>query len=771
MKTPSVFKPESPSEVVVSEKDGRAMDYTLAIVDEGLLDLTRFETPDPWTAMNATEALGVNTWDMYDEVIGKFSGKLEAEIKLGGDGMQMDREKSPKANRFTPVVRVLGPFHLKKGASAKHRIKLPAYYGSVKLMLVASSAEGAWGSSDKTVEVKNPLMLLTTLPRVISPGEEIDLPVNVFAFGKALSNVQINVSTDKNFTLLNGSGKSLRFSKEGDQVVFFRLRAGTNPGTGKIKVTATSGNDKAGSETLLEIRSPNPQITEVQDIYLAPGGVYTGTIQALGMPSTTTASIELSGMPAIDLTKRLNYLSSYPHGCLEQITSSALPQLFLAKLVDLNENDLKKTTNHVKSVVRRLNEYQHAGGGFTYWPGLTYADEWACSYAGHFLAEAKQNAYTVNEELLKRWKRYQKSQADLWRPDEKNANDFGINQAYRLFTLALAGDADLGAMNRLREYSGLSQESAALLAAAYAQAGQKSVALGLLRKPLSAKEKARHFQLTYGDETRDEAIRLWVLSRLGLRQEASLLARRIAEKLGKDQWMSTQSTSWCILAMSEFYQNRGAKRIDASIELNGKSEKLFSNKPLVSKQIPLDKQGRQFIKLSNPNKSELFTRVITSGVPGTDYQVPAKQGKLKMTVNFSDLSGKPIAINKIKRGTDINITVMVTAAAGSKPGNDLALTMMMPSGWEIENNRVSGMDASVSGNDFTWQDIRDDRVMTYFGMQGGSTKVFRFRINAAYAGKFYLPAWTCEAMYDNTYTCNTASGKVEIEAPDERAIQ
>ena len=771
MKTPAVFRPESPAEIVVSEKDGRAMDYTLAIVDEGLLDLTRFETPDPYTAMNATEALGVNTWDMYDEVIGKFSGKLEAEIKLGGDGMLMDREKSPKANRFTPVVRYLGPFHLKKGESAKHSIKLPAYYGSVRLMLVASSAEGAWGNSEKTVEVKNPLMLLTTLPRVISPGEEIDLPVNVFAFGKGLSNVQIQVKTDKQFSLLAGSTKTLRFDKEGDQVVFFRLKAGNQTGTGKITVSASAGNEKAGAETLLEIRSPNPLITEVQDIYLAPGGVWTGTIAATGMPSTCEARIELSGMPAIDLSKRLNYLSAYPHGCLEQITSSALPQLFLAKLVDLTDKDQKKTNNHVKSVIRRIGEYQNASGGFAYWPGLNYADDWACSYAGHFMAEAKLNAYTINEEVMKRWKRYQKSQADLWRPNEKQKYDNGMMQAYRLFTLALAGDADAGAMNRLREYKNLSQEAAALLAAAYAQTGQKEAALALLRKPANPQNPGAHYGFTYGDETRDEAIRLWVLSRLELRQEASLLARRVAEKMGKDQWMSTQSTSWSILAMSEFYRNRGAQRIDANIEMNGKNEKLFSNKPLVSKLIPLDKQGSQFIKLSNPNKSELFTRVITSGVPGTDYQFPAKQGKLKLTVNFSDLSGKPISIEKIKRGTDINITVMVTAAAGSKPGNDLALTMTMPSGWEIENNRISGMEASVTSNEFTWQDIRDDRVMTYFGMQGGSTKVFRFRVNASYAGKFYLPAWTCEAMYDDTFRCNTASGSIEIEAPLKKEIQ
>lgn len=771
MNMPAVFRPEKPAEIKVTEKNGRAMDYTIAVVDEGLLDLTRFETPDPWKAMNETEALGVNTWDLYDEVVGKFSGKLTADIKLGGGDGTLNREKTPKANRFTPVVRYLGPFHLNKGASASHKIALPSYYGSVRVMLVASSAEGAWGNAEKTVEVKNPLMLLTTLPRVISPDEEIDLPVNVFALDKNLRNVQVKVTTDKNFSLLSASTSNVKFNGEGDQVVFFRLKAGSSMGTGKISVSATAGSEKAGAETLLEIRSPNPVITRVEDLLLPAGGSWEGNIEAKGLPSTCDARIELSGMPAIDLSSRLKYLTSYPHGCLEQITSSALPQLFIAGLIDLTEKDVSRTEKHVKSVLRRLSEYQNSSGGFSYWPGSRYADEWACSYAGHFICEAKLKGYTVNNDLFKRWKRYQKSQADIWRPKAKEQYDKGMLQAYRLFTLALAGDADQGAMNRLREYPNLAAGSASLLAAAYAQIGQKDAALGMLKMSFEGTASGYNYGMTYGDATRDEAVRLWVLARLGLRSEAAPLARSIASKMGNQSWMSTQTTSWSILAISEFYRDRDAQRIDAIVESDGKTEKYFTNKPLASKALTLGQNCSKQVKITNPNKTELFARIITSGIPGTDYLVPASGGKLRMQVSFTDLSGNPLNIYSINRGTDINITVMVTAAAGSKPGNDLALSMMMPSGWEIENNRVSDMASSVSGNDFIWQDIRDDRVMTYFGMSGGSTKIFRFRVNAAYAGKFYLPAWTCEAMYDDTFNCNTASGNIEIVAPQRNEVQ
>ena len=177
---PDVLKPEQDVTVRISEKNGQEMTYTLAIVDDGLLDLTRFKTPDPWNSFYAREALGVKTWDMYNLVLGAYGGKIEQLFSIGGDDELAGAAANKRANRFKPMVKYLGPFRLKKGRTDKHTIKLPRYIGSVRTMVVAGNGH-AYGNAEKTTPVRKPLMVISTLPRVLSPGEKVSLPVTVFA--------------------------------------------------------------------------------------------------------------------------------------------------------------------------------------------------------------------------------------------------------------------------------------------------------------------------------------------------------------------------------------------------------------------------------------------------------------------------------------------------------------------------------------------------------------------------------------------------------------
>ncbi|HEY0261668.1 MAG TPA: alpha-2-macroglobulin family protein, partial [Chitinophagales bacterium] len=196
IKMPEVLRPEQTASISVSEKDGKAMSYTIAIVDEGLLDLTRFKTPNAWNSFNAKEALGVKTWDVYDEIIGAFSGKVSQLFSIGGD-QEIGGGKAKKANRFKPVVIYLGPFKLEKGKTATHTVKLPNYIGSVKTMVVAANAEnGAYGAAEKVTPVRSPLMILASFPRKISPSEKITLPVTVFAMENNVKNVTLQLKTN-----------------------------------------------------------------------------------------------------------------------------------------------------------------------------------------------------------------------------------------------------------------------------------------------------------------------------------------------------------------------------------------------------------------------------------------------------------------------------------------------------------------------------------------------------------------------------------------------
>jgi alpha-2-macroglobulin len=759
---PEVIRPEGITTIGVSEKKGQAMEYTLALVDEGLLDLTRFKTPDPWTAMNATEALGVNTWDLYDYVIGRYSGTIESEIRIGGDMMMKGKDENARANRFKPMVRFLGPFKLKKGEKAQHKIAIPAYYGSVRVMVIATSEKHAWGNAEKAVPVRKPLMLLSTLPRVLSPSEEIQVPVNVFALENAVKNVEVTISVSGNLKINGDSKKTVTFAKTGDQLVPFAIKVGASTGIAKVTIKAKSGNETAISETEIEIRTPNPMLTESQEILLSAGETWKGNVQPVGMPGTRSASIELSGMPAINLSKRLDYLTSYPHGCLEQTTSAAFPQLFLEQLVDLKEIDKKKIKVHIEAALRKIPYYQTSTGGMGYWQGARQADDWSTSYVGHFMLEARQKGYSVSSDVFASWKKYQQSMAKNWSPNPKNTYEDGLLQSYRLFTLALAASPDVGAMNRLREFNGLSKESAAFLAAAYLASGQKETAGQLLLKAENTLQNSRNYRYSYGDSNRDLAVRLWVTARLGLRKQAMPLAIEVAKSLGSNTWMSTQTTSWSLLAMTQFYRDRDAQRIDATIVQNGKSNRIFTNKTMVSEKVELQKNLNAEVSITNPNKAEVFVRLITAGIPGTNYIVPAKASNLQMIIRMSSTDGKLLDPSSIAQGTDVQIEVMVSNPANGKPRNDLALDMMMASGWEIQNNRLNDMQDANESAYFEYQDIRDDRIQTYFSLNNGASKTFNFRFNAAYLGKFYLPAWRCESMYDNTCTANSASQWIQV---------
>ncbi len=265
---PDVLRPEQPFTLTVSEKKGHPMTYTLAIVDDGLLDLTAYRTPDPWNYFYSREALGVRTWDMYHQVVGAYSGSYGPLFSTGGD--EMLKNQDAKANRFRPVVKVLGPFTLKKGGKDKHTVTLPMYVGSVRTMVVAGN-EGAYGNAEKTTPVRTPLMVLSTLPRVLSIGEEILLPVNVFAMEQEVKQVTVKLETSSNLSIGGAKQQAVTFSEPGDRLVMFRIRAGEVTGKAQIRIEAGGNGQSATEHIEIEIRNPHPAVTERENRILEAG--------------------------------------------------------------------------------------------------------------------------------------------------------------------------------------------------------------------------------------------------------------------------------------------------------------------------------------------------------------------------------------------------------------------------------------------------------------------------------------------------------------------
>jgi alpha-2-macroglobulin len=762
--TPEVWKPESKCSLTVSEKDGKEMTYTIAIVDEGLLDLTRFKTPDPWAAFYAREALGVKTWDMFDMVMGAFSAELSRILAIGGDG-ELDGKAGNKANRFKPMVKFMGPYVLKKGEKKTLDFMMPQYVGSVRTMIVAGNNRGAYGSSDKTTPVRTPLMILGTLPRVVGPGEEVDLPVTVFAMEKQVKNVKVEIQANNMFSVADGNSKSISFKEVGDDVVNFKLKVNSMLGVGKVKIIATSGSEKATFDIEIDVRNPNPKVVNVVEGIVEAGKTWNTAYTPPGMTGTNKGTIELSSIPPINLGERLKYLIEYPHGCIEQTTSSVFPQLYLNDIMELNSNFKIVIDKNIKAGIERLKLFQTTGGGLSYWPGSYEASDWGTSYAGHFLLEAESKGYALPAGLIDGWKRYQRNTANAWAPKHDKYYYFNddLEQAYRLYTLALAKAPELGAMNRLKEYPQLSIAAKWRLAAAYAKSGQPETAKKLIESLTTIIPKYREMGYTYGSSDRDEAMILETLTLLDMKAKAGSLVKEVSKALSSSYWMSTQTTAYCLIAVSKFAGANGtSNEMKYNVKIDSKAPVVLNTK-LPVKQIDMELKGAAAgnVSVTNNGTGILFARIIMEGIPETGDQSDV-DSDLKVAVNYTTMTGDKIDVTKLEQGTDFIAEVRITNPGTRGEYLQMALSQIFPSGWEIHNTRMDEAESVIKSDLPTYQDIRDDRVYTYFNVSPYKTSTFRIVLNASYVGRYYLPTVYCEAMYDNTINSRKPGKWVEV---------
>lgn len=764
IKMPEVVQPESFTQIKVKEQNGRKMNYTLAMVDEGLLDLTRFKTPQPWSSFYAREALGVKTWDMYDAVIGAYAGRLDKLLSLGGDGSE-DQAKGVKANRFRPMVKFLGPFTLAAGQELTHNVDIPNYVGSVRVMVVAGE-EGAYGNAEKTVAVRKPLMILATLPRVLGPQEVVYLPVNIFAMENHVKDVTVQVEVNDLLTLEGDKTQTMRFKQTGDEVINFKLNVAPRIGIAKVKITAISGKEKAVQEIELDVRTPNPKVTDGSESALEPGKEWSAAITFKGIQGTNKATLEFSSIPSIGLEKRLDYLIQYPHGCIEQTTSSVFPQLYVSNLMDMKESQKASVSHNIKAGLKRLQLFQTPNGGFSYWPGEGYDSEWGSNYAGHFMLEAEKQGYSLPPNMKSKWVKYQRQEARNWtnsanpyaHPHGEETNE--MIQAYRLFVLALSNNPEMGAMNRLREEKNLGVGAAWRLAAAYKLVGQAEVALKLVQGLPTEVKPYKELSYSYGSDARDEAMILEALSLLNERTRAWPLAKQVAKALSSETWMSTQETAYSLLAMCTYTGVKDNNGMSFSYAVNsGESGTKSSKKSLYQVQYT-DKdfaQGAR-ITMKNTGKGTLFAKVIVEGVPlAGDKSAAARD--LKMEVHYRDMKGKEISPDKLQQGTDFVAEVTITNPGTRGLLKEMVLNQIFPSGWEIHNTRL---DEGGAAGPARYQDIRDDRVYSYYELPPGSSKKFVLQLNATYLGKFYLPTVYSEAMYDHTINARVPGRWVEV---------
>ncbi|WP_411766313.1 alpha-2-macroglobulin family protein [Winogradskyella sp. A3E31] len=758
---PSSIRPKETYSIKVSEANDKPMTYTLAVVEEGLLDLTRFRTPNAWDSFYAKEALGVKTWDVFDDVIGAYSGSIDQVFAIGGDG-SATTGKNKKANRFKPVVTYLGPFVLSASETQKHELVMPNYIGSVRAMVVAgNNAAEAYGITEKAVPVKKPLMVLATVPRSLSPGEKLTLPVTVFAMENNVKHVDINLKISDGIKVIGQQKQSLSFDRPDEKMAYFQLDVSQAKGIETIEVIATGNGEKSNYKVEIDVENPNPITSKLIDKTLEANSTLNIDFNTFGENDSNSAQIEFSTLPPMDFSKRLAYLIRYPHGCVEQTTSGVFPQLFLSDIFDLTGQRKAEIQKNIKAAIKRLGNFQRPDGGLSYWIGESTADDWGTSYAGHFMIEAEQKGYILPLSFKSNWLRYQKMEARQWRPKYRSYND-DLSQAYRLYTLALVGEADLASMNRLRTFKQLSNDAKWRLAAAYALAGQKEASDAISQTANIDFKLSTYNYHTYGSIDRNKAMALETMV-LTKNPKSRELAVSLAKSLSSDTWMSTQTTAYALLAMAKMVKYNGGKAINVTYEVNGRSFTVDSKTAMAQRGLNIN-GGQNKITIKNNNENLVYARVLYSGKLPLGQETSEQRG-LKINMVFKNLNGKVIDVSKLLQGQDFVATVTVSNLKNNAIKN-VALSQIFPSGWTIVNTRFNDFgDTTVSSARYT--DIRDDRVNFYFDLERNkanqSSKTFTVLLNASYLGTYYLPGTQVEAMYDNDYLVRTKGKWITIE--------
>ena len=770
---PEVLRPETNFNVTVSEKTGKPMTYTLAIVDDGLLDLTNFKTPDPWNDFYSREALGIRTWDMYDNVLGASAGSYSSLFSTGGDATL--KPADAKANRFKPVVKFIGPFYLGKGKSQTHTLKLPMYVGSVRAMVVAGQ-EGAYGNAEKTAFVRTPLMMLSTLPRVLSIQEEITVPVNIFAMENQVKNVTVSLQASGGGVQIVGANQqSLKFSQPGDQLVFFTLKTGSKTGKATIHLTANGGGQQTKETIEIEVRNPNPVVTLRNSQWVEAGQSKELSYNLSSSSANNQIKLEVSRIPSVDISRRFDFLYNYQHHCTEQLTSKALPLLFVGQFKTIDKIEAEKIKTNIQEAIRQIYGRQLPNGGFVYWPGNAVADEWISSYAGMFLTLAQEKGYAVHSNVLNKWKRFQRAAAQNWRMPQDASGwqqwQSELQQAFRLYTLALAGVPEYGAMNRMKEQAGLSIQAKWRLATTYALTGKMKPAEELVYNAETTVSPYSSMNQIYGSSDRDEAMILETLILMNRERDALQQAKVVSKNLSQEEWFSTQSTAFALMAMG-----RLAEKLSGTLDFvwtwNDKQQPAVkSAKAVFEKEIATTPKSGM-IAVKNQGKGALSVDLITRTQLLNDT-LPAISDNLRMDIRYANLNGTPISVNDIIQGTDFMAITSISNISGTSDYTNLALTHIIPSGWEIYNERMIVPEASSSNSNeantpessadkYTYKDIRDDRVLTYFDLRRGESKTFTVRLQATYAGNFILPAIQCEAMYDVAVQARTKAGRTTV---------
>lgn len=764
--TPDELHPNEKFKVKIVNKDQGKIDYTISVVDEGILGITGFKTPNPYDYFYSKEGLELSAYDNYSEIIGRTFGDVHQILTPGGDFYERSLNMAAKLNqlgfdqseRFKPLSIFKGVLQTDDQGKGEVEIELPNYNGAVRVMITAANG-GQYGMAEKRVEVKSPIIADITMPRVLKVGDKFQIPVKVFALEKDLGSIDVVF----NF-LGKDQSQTLQLSEGENKELIFEVEVGNKIGNEVATLEIKSSKYSTKHEIDIDVAADNPY-TVLNSIEYIKDGETEFSIPQESVVDSVNGELTISSYPILAIDNRIQEMIRYPYGCLEQTVSAAFPQLFIDEVATGKIFDKQKIVKNVNMAISRLANYQIDGGGFGYWAGSDSVNYWATIYAGQFMVLAEDKGYYVPESLYKNWIKFAKEMTR----DKDISNDL---KAYTLYVLALAQQPEVGELNYIYDnnFKDLSLIGKWYIAGAYEYIGEHETAkkiAGSLSKNVTENRK-KDVYYDFGSDMKNKAVILDIYYEIFNEVDKDLYSD-IVTNLQSDNWLSTQSIGYSMLVLGNLNEGTKGKPVKGTVIINGQSTNF--DKEDGKYQLSLDSSVHSIAVRGN----NLYVNRFWEGIP-VKYNRDTEFNNMILERKFYAENGEEIDVKSLQAGTTFYMELKVLPEKDEDSYfnvENVALTQILPSGWEIENIRALGIEYPqwiediIGGNSMDYEDIRDDRVNFFFNFNNyGSAKKgqsFFVKLNAVTKGEFNLPGAVAQAMYDGDYNAYLKGFEVEVK--------
>lgn len=750
---------------------------TLAAVDNGVLQVTDFETPDPYAHFYARRALEVNGYDLYPLLFPEVKVSLSS---TGGDGdVDMKKRVNPMpAKRIKILSYWSGTAQTDGSGEAQFEFEIPQFSGSVRLMAVAYKNE-SFGSAASAITVADPIVLSSALPRFMSPGDTVTMPVTITNTTGNSTTATAKLNLTGALRSIGDGSQSISIGANSEGHAKFELVAPPAIGVAKVNVDVSGLGEHFNEENEIGIRPTAPLQKTT-----GAGSISGGSSQQLtfnsgdDIPSTVDYRLVVSRSPAVELGKYLSWLVEYPYGCTEQTVSAAFPQLYFGDLADLVQKNnvnasLRSSANaNVLEAIRKIKMRQLYNGAVTLWDNEGSENWWATIYAAHFLYEAQKAGFDVDKSLLSTMLGYINSRLKnretvlYYYNRDQNKRIVPKEMIYGLYVLALAGQPNVSAMNYYKANpSLLSLDCKYLLAAAYALAGDKKSFREFLPGTFAGEESVAQSGGSFYSDIRDESLALDVLIDVDPgNPQIPTMEKHVMDKLKSRSWFSTQEITFSFLSLGKLARCAAGSSVTADIRVDGRTIASMDANPvkLTTRDFHVNNGAAPRVDISTHGTGLLYYYWEAEGISASGTY-KEEDNYLKVRKRFFDRSGRPLIGNTFKQNDLVIVQVTLERTFNTDVDN-IVITDMLPAGFEIENPRtkdIPGMDWIKNEDSPTALDIRDDRINLFVDLRSGK-QTYYYAVRAVSLGTYHMGPVSADAMYNGEYHSYNGAGTIHI---------